>query len=117
MSADDNPTPEELERRKQWFERYTRALEENSVILPPKDGVSYRCPCCRYRTLGERGGYEICAVCFWEDDGQDDADADMVRGGPNRALSLTQARENFRAFGACDRNVIKHVRKPLPGEE
>jgi hypothetical protein len=42
-------------------------------------------------TLNERGGWEICAVCFWEDDGQDDHDADNVRGGPNGALSLTQA--------------------------
>lgn len=27
------------------------------------------CPCCGYRTLQERGQYEICPVCSWEDDG------------------------------------------------
>ncbi|HDV6321953.1 TPA: hypothetical protein RJR38_003806 [Burkholderia multivorans] len=31
-----------------------------------------RCPCCRSKTLRERGGFEICSVCFWQDDGQDD---------------------------------------------
>jgi hypothetical protein len=51
-------------------------------------------------------------VCFWEDDGQDDHDADEVRGGPNAELSLTQARKNFREFGASDRRSLAYVRKP-----
>jgi len=71
-----------------------------------------RCPCCGYKTLGERAGYEICAVCFWEDDGQDDEDADEVRGGPNSSISLTQGRANFREFGASQRKDLPHVRKP-----
>ncbi|MDP9163351.1 MAG: hypothetical protein M3N06_04575, partial [Pseudomonadota bacterium] len=50
----------------------------------------YPCPCCGNRTVGERATYEICPVCFWEDDGQGDADADVVMGGPNKDLSLTQ---------------------------
>ena len=74
------------------------------------------CPCCRHRTLHERSGYEICQVCYWEDDGQDDGDADEVRGGPNGALSLTQARANYRAFGAFDREWTQHVRRPRPEE-
>ena len=53
------------------------------------------CPCCGHPTLSERSIYEICSICWWEDDGQDDADADAVRGGPNGAYSLTQARANF----------------------
>jgi hypothetical protein len=80
------------------------------------DGSLYPCPCCGCRTLGERGGYEVCAVCFWEDDGQDDADADAVWGGPNGSLSLTQARKNFREFEACDRSALQYVRKPTPEE-
>jgi hypothetical protein len=76
------------------------------------DGSLYHCPCCGFRTLAERAGYEICPVCFWEDDGQDDHDADEVRGGPNSDLSLTRARQNYREFAACDRRSIEHVRKP-----
>ncbi len=53
------------------------------------------CPCCGYPTLGARGNYEICTICWWEDDGQDDADADTLNDGPNGAYSLTQARANF----------------------
>ncbi|WP_369265271.1 CPCC family cysteine-rich protein [Streptomyces sp. R35] len=76
----------------------------------------YQCPCCGYLTLRERGGFEICDVCFWEDDGQDDHDADVVRGGPNGSLSLNQARGNYCAFGACDQGSRKHVREPRADE-
>jgi hypothetical protein len=80
------------------------------------EGGPYQCPCCGYLTLAERGLYEICTVCFWEDDGQDDHDADRVRGGPNGRLSLTEARRNFHAMGACDERCAQFVREPLPHE-
>lgn len=75
-----------------------------------------RCPCCNCKTLGERSGYEICEVCGWEDDGQDDDIADEVLGGPNGALSLTQARANYRQFGASARERLTRVRPPRPDE-
>jgi hypothetical protein len=108
--------PEEIAKRKRWFGWYVDRLANHSVTEPPREGITYRCPCCGCKTLSERGGYEICPVCFWEDDGQDDADADTVRGGPNGSLSLTQARANFRSFGACEERHLEHVRPPLPEE-
>src|SRR5882672_6953716 len=88
-------SPEEL--KKKWFERYVSRMNEG-VILPAKPGTRFPCPCCRYPTLSERGGYEVCSLCDWEDDGQDDPRADEVWGGPNGAYSLTEARENFKRF-------------------
>jgi hypothetical protein len=85
-------------------------------VVRRADAGPYECPCCGYRTLDERGGYAICPVCFWEDDGQDDHDADEVRGGPNRGLSLTQARDNFANFGASDERRHQLVRPPTDGE-
>jgi hypothetical protein len=76
----------------------------------------YACPCCGSVTLAERSAYEICPVCYWEDDGQDDHDADIVRGGPNGKLSLTAARVNFRAVGACDERCMQFVRRPPPAK-
>ena len=114
--ADTKPTPEVLEARRRWFEGYCRQLEEASVVAEPKDGVRYPCPCCYCLTLEERGGFEICPVCFWEDDGQDSADADRVRGGPNGSLSLAQARANYARVGACEEKFVKNVRKPAPSE-
>ena len=95
-----------------WFNKYCDDLENRSVVEPPIEGVRYRCPCCRYRTLEERGGFDICPICFWEDDGQDDQDADVVRGGPNGSLSLAQARKNFLEFGASELEWENRVRAP-----
>jgi hypothetical protein len=107
---------EELKKRKQWFESYVDKLEHHSIIEAAQEDVMYQCPCCKYKTLGERGGHEICNICFWEDDGQDEHDATVVRGGPNGSLSLAKGRENFQDFGACEERHIKRVRKPLPEE-
>ncbi|WP_429002799.1 CPCC family cysteine-rich protein [Xanthomonas sacchari] len=74
--------------------------------LPP------RCRCCGYKTLSERAAFEICAVCFWEDDGQDDDDADAVLGSPNSSLSLAQARVNYQQFGASRRRDLRYVGSP-----
>ena len=77
---------------------------------------TFRCPCCKYKTLHSRGGFEICPVCFWEDDGQDDHDADEVRGGPNSTLSLTEAREAYKTIGATQERSLRYVRPPAPDE-
>jgi hypothetical protein len=116
MTYEKNPTPEELARRQKWFERYVRELASNSVVSGAQFGARFACPCCRFLTLRERGGYEICPVCFWEDDGQDDHDAARVRGGPNGILSLAQARLNFGIFGACEERHRKNVRLPKRAE-
>ncbi len=57
-----------------------------------------RCPCCGYPTLLESAAYEICELCNWEDDGQGEAQANEVWGGPNSDYSLTDARHNFKRF-------------------
>ena len=77
----------------------------------------YTCPCCGYKTLGEETprSYEICPICFWEDDPVQFDDADY-EGGANE-VSLRQAQKNFVEFGACDKKVMAHVRKPSEGDE
>ena len=70
------------------------------------------CPCCGYLTIESHAGYDVCAVCYWEDDGQSDADADEALGGPIGALSLSQARRNFREFGAIEVRFLSKVRPP-----
>ena len=66
----------------------------------PESDLSSRveCPCCGYPTLSEAAAYDICELCDWEDDGQGEAEADDVRGGPNGAYSLSEARRNFRKY-------------------
>lgn len=61
------------------------------------------CPGCGYPTILERGNFEICSVCNWEDDGYDDNSksifdtffVDNNIGGPNGSLTLIQNRLNI----------------------
>ncbi len=77
----------------------------------------FPCACCGYLTCAQPtgiGSYDICEVCFWEDDGVQFDDPEFA-GGANRP-SLNKARENFRQFGACELRMVKHVRPPRPDE-
>ena len=85
-------------------------------MTPKSFSLLLRCPCCKYKTIIARGHDEICKVCFWQDDGQDDADAVKVMGGPNGDLSLTQGRKNFERMGASVAKFLPHVRPPTPAE-
>lgn len=82
--------------KEEWFHAYVEVLEGRDLSDAKKMGDICLCPCCRFPTLEERGIYDICSICWWEDDGQDDADADSCFGGPNGRYSLTDARDNFR---------------------
>jgi hypothetical protein len=72
----------------------------------------FACPCCGHKTFSEppSGTYDICPVCFWEDDPVQLADPDYS-GGANK-VSLRQGQLNFRKYGACHEEAIKHVRHP-----
>ncbi|MGH0430724.1 CPCC family cysteine-rich protein [Bacillus hominis] len=73
--------------------------------------MKYTCPCCGYKTLEEAPGtYEICSICFWEDDEVQFNDPDF-EGGANE-VSLRQAQKNFIAFDAYEEYCIGSVRKP-----
>jgi hypothetical protein len=78
--------------------------------------MTYACPCCGYKTLTEKptGTYEICPVCFWEDDPVQYRDP-FDKNGANK-VSLMEAKKNFSDFGAVERKFISKVRKPLPEE-
>ncbi|MCC2379682.1 hypothetical protein LKM00_19870 [Bacillus wiedmannii] len=54
--------------------------------------------------------YEICNICYWEDDEVQFNNHDF-EGGANE-VSLRQAQRNFIAFGACEECFVQSVRKP-----
>lgn len=87
----------DLNKRRKWFDEYARkvALKINgeSIIIN-----RFTCPCCGYPTLNERAGWDICHICNWEDDGQDDQDASKIRGGANHGYSLDMGRDNFEKY-------------------
>ena len=76
----------------------------------------YTCPCCGYRTLGDwPGSYEICRICFWEDDPVQILDP-WYAGSANRP-SLVEAQQNFVAFGACEQRLKAFVRPVVSTDE
>ncbi|WP_077703370.1 CPCC family cysteine-rich protein [Virgibacillus dokdonensis] len=74
--------------------------------------MKYTCPCCGYKTLNEEppGNFQICEICFWEDDYTQFDDPDYE--GDANAPSLKQAQRNFILVGACEEEFVEHVRKP-----
>jgi hypothetical protein len=79
--------------------------------------LKYACPCCGYKTFSEQpnGTYDICIVCFWEDD-PIQLEGPNYEGGANR-VSLKQGQRNFMEFGACEKEMIKNVREPNGDEQ
>jgi len=77
--------------------------------------IKYRCPCCGYRTLDDAPGcFDICPVCYWEDDNIQRDDPDY-KGGAND-ISLNEARENYKKIGAISEEYCDSVRLRLDEE-
>ena len=74
----------------------------------------YKCPCCGHYTLGVTRQYDICPVCYWEDDPFQFDDPDLEHEA--NTVSLNQAKENYKEFGAAQENFIKSVRPPKEDE-
>jgi hypothetical protein len=62
----------------------------------------------------KHGTFEICPVCYWEDDDVQFSNLDF-KGGANE-VSLKEAQKNFKKFGASSLKFIKDVRTPFPEE-
>lgn len=76
----------------------------------------FACPCCGFLTFEERppGTYDICPVCFWEDDFVQFKDPTSCCGA--NGVSLEEARENFERFGVSEERFKHLVRLPTPDE-
>ena len=82
----------------------------------------HKCKCCGNYTLFDEpldpnefpGTFEICPVCFWEDDSIQYLNPDYC-GGAND-VSLNEAKENYKRFGAVQKHMLKYVRKPYYDE-
>ncbi len=79
-------------------------------------GPAFPCACCGFLSLvGPPGSYEVCKICYWEDDLAQLRFPEMVRGA-NR-VSLAEAQENFRSYNAAERRLVPYVRAHGPGDK
>lgn len=105
------PKPPVPPERRESFVGVTNAyLEHRLSLLGHHETVEgtpellKRCPCCELRTLdGE--AYDICRVCFWEDDGT--VDLDVVSACNH--CSLREARQTFERVGAVREHLVAYV--------
>jgi hypothetical protein len=75
----------------------------------------YTCPVCGYLVFSEpAGSYDICPICFWEDDLVQLAFPDMA-GGANKVF-LIEAQNNFIKFGASEQRFKGNVRNASAGD-
>jgi len=93
------------------FEKAVYFGMQVSCVAKPLE-ARFRCPCCGCKTLGMPDAMELCPVCWWEDDGQEDADAFDIRLTVNGHLSLAEARASYTRCGAADARFLPYVRKP-----
>ncbi|WP_419795509.1 CPCC family cysteine-rich protein, partial [Staphylococcus haemolyticus] len=54
---------------------------------------AHPCPCCGYRTLPTRTMYDLCPVCFWEDDPGQSAQPWSAHGA--NGISLVEAQREY----------------------
>lgn len=76
----------------------------------------YPCPCCGYLVFEkEPDSFEICEICFWEDDLVQLRNVSFA-GGAN-GPSLIEAQKNYAEFGACELRLLPFVRPPGPSDQ
>ncbi|MBU3129945.1 hypothetical protein LGL55_19455 [Clostridium tagluense] len=75
----------------------------------------YACPCCGYKTLSEKppGTYEICKVCYWEDDGLQYGDPDCEVGANQESLRVAQ--KNFSSQFVDENGEVKKFPNSIDG--
>jgi len=78
--------------------------------------MKFTCPCCGYKTLKNKppGTFEICKICFWEDDSSQFYNPDFKEG--LNEISLREAQQNFTKIGACKKRFENYVQKPTKND-
>ncbi|MBL1220596.1 hypothetical protein JET18_07085 [Chryseobacterium sp. L7] len=88
-----------------YIEEKVKELYQLSINVMGTPKELFPCPCCNYKTILEEGNYQICKVCFWEDDGNRD---DLKISSVNH-MTLHEAKDNFKKKDAILEKFLKFV--------
>jgi hypothetical protein len=53
----------------QYLKQYVSALYGKPITIIGDEDILHACPCCHYLTLTHQRQYDVCPLCYWEDDG------------------------------------------------
>ena len=93
------------------FKDFATFCHREDPVYPKGKNGKFRCPCCMHFTLGSIAAYDICPICFWEDDG-----TTSEHGFSPNGISLTEGQENYKKFGASKEHDRQYVRPAEPHE-
>ena len=93
MKEQQNYSDNFYQRRDFFQKNFTLKISRQRTDVKSEDIVKNSCPVCGYLTLDERDSFDICSICFWEDDGIDDFEVNND-SGPNH-MTLKEGREIF----------------------
>lgn len=79
-----------------------------------RDKEYHTCQCCGYKTITGKF-YDVCPICYWEDDPVQNDNPASASAANN--VSLLEAQRNYASFGASEEAFIKDVRKPTAEDE
>ncbi len=93
MKEQENYNDNFNQRRDFFQKNFAVKIGRQRTDIKSENILKNSCPVCGYLTLDERDSFDICAICYWEDDGIDDFEVNEV-SGPNH-LTLAEGREIF----------------------
>jgi len=110
-----------FKERRDFFQRnFPLKIGMHRVYVNSADILKNSCPVCGYLTLDERNTFDICGICFWEDDGIDDFEENQ-ESGPNH-MTLKEGRMIFQEAKSMllntdfnDSNLMKTLRNRFIG--
>lgn len=76
-----------------------------------------KCPCCGYYTIegDDEVIVDICPICYWQYDAMSHNDINKKSGA--NGITLKEARQNYKKYKVCKKDLKRYVRKPLEEEK
>lgn len=91
--------------KNEYLSKLASEILREKVVVEGTPEKLFACPCCKYETLKDRGSYDICPMCFWEDDGSNDT---LRYSAPNH-MTLAEGKSNYAKFGAVREEAVQWV--------
>jgi len=89
-------------------------LKKENILATIKSGeyeFRHKCLCCNYLSLLTKDDFEICEICYWEDDPLT-KEVNKI-SSINHGLTLEDAKKNFVKFGAVEQKYIDQVKPKI----